>query len=116
MGIYNETITGKLISRLTAVGTKSEGPLYYILPNDEYEKWGEISVRKAVMLWMKDEVLERFIGETVSITGEIMETKDTITIDYSGVIHNGKTIPASKMPEEVPLSPEEFNKRLKKLF
>ena len=94
MGVYKGTITGKLISRQTGVGTLSEGPLYFIIPTDKYKMWDEIIIRKTVMLWMKDPVLDGLVGENISITGEITETKDTITMDYTEVNHNGKIIPA----------------------
>ena len=96
MGIFKGTITGKLISRLTGEGTMSEGPIYFIIPTGEFKKWREITVRKKSMLWMKDPVLHDFIGEIVTINGEIIETKDTITIDYDEVVHNGKIFPALK--------------------
>ena len=101
MGIYKGTISGKLISRQTGVGTLSEGPIYYIIPDDEYKIWNEILIRKTVMLWMKDPVLNDLVGEIISISGEITEVKETITMDYSEVNHNGKIFPASTKSEKV---------------
>ena len=95
MGIYQGTITGKLISRQTAVGSRSEGPVYFLIPSDEYQKWEEIPIRKRIMRWMKDPVLHDLVGETISITGEIIETRDTITMEFTELTYNGKTIPAS---------------------
>ena len=114
MGIYNGEITGKLISRKAWVGTRSEGPKYYLLPTDEYEKWKEIPVRKKILRWMNDPVLHELIGEIVTIRGEIIETKDTITMEPSEVVHNDKVIPASKKSGKVVISPEEISKRMKK--
>lgn len=115
MGIYNGKITGKLVSRNAWVGTRSEGPVYYILPTDEYEKWGEIPVRKKILRWMKEPVLHELIGEIITIKGEIIETKDTITMDYTEVVHNGKVIPASKKSGKVVISREEATRRIKEL-
>jgi hypothetical protein len=116
LGIRKGTITGTLISRLSAVGTKSEGPIYFICPIGEYTRWKEISVGTKVMRWMKDPILHDLIGEIISINGEIIETKDTITIDYDEVVHNGKVIPALPQDNIEVLTPEEFDDRLKKII
>ncbi|MHA1518582.1 MAG: hypothetical protein ACTSVZ_05990 [Promethearchaeota archaeon] len=116
MGVRKGTISGKLISRLSAIGTLSEGPIYFILPTGEYSKWKEIPVRKKVMRWMKDRILHDLVGEIISINGEIIETKDTITIDYDEVVHNGKVIPALKQNSKVVLSPEEVDAGFMKLY
>ncbi|MCE7747969.1 MAG: hypothetical protein GPJ51_06205 [Candidatus Heimdallarchaeota archaeon] len=108
MGIYQGEITGKLISRQSAVGTKSEGPDYFICPSDKYDKWGEIHIGTNVMMWMKDPVLHELIGEQITVKGEIIETKDTITMDYTGVIYKGKLIPAYENDEQVLPSSEEL--------
>lgn len=115
MGIYQGEITGKLISRLSGLGTKSEGPEYFIVPTDKYEKWGEILIWTNVMMWMKDPVLHELIGEEVTLQGEITETKDTITFQYTGVIYKGELIPAHQLDEPELTSPEELESRLKEL-
>ncbi len=116
MGIYQGEITGKLISRQSGVGTLSEGPVYFICPTDKYDKWGEIHIGTKVMRWMKDPVLHELIGEQITVQGEIIETKHTITIDYTGVIYNGKLIPAYQKSGKVVISTEERDKRLKEIF
>ena len=116
MGIYNGEITGKLISRQAHVGTMSEGPIYFIIPTDKYEKWKEIPVRKRIMRWMEEPVLHKLIGEIVTIRGEIIETKDTITMDYTEVVHKGKIIPASKKSGKVVLDQEEITERMERLY
>ena len=113
MGIYQGEITGKLISRHSGVGTLSEGPVYFICPTDEYAKWGEIQIWTKVMRWMKDPVLHELIGEEIIIKGEITETKDTITLEYTGVIHKGKEISAYQESGKVVLSPAEVDDLLK---
>ena len=116
MGIYHGEITGKLISRQSGVGTLSEGPVYFICPTDKYAKWVEIQIWTKVMRWMKDPVLHELIGEQVTIQGEITETRTTITIEYTGVIHKEKFIPAHKESGKVALSPAEVDERLKEFI
>ena len=116
MGIYQGEITGKLTSYQSGVGTLSEGPVYVICPTDKYEKWGEITIWTKVMRWMKDPVLHELIGEEITVQGEITETKDTITIEYTGVIYKGKLIPAHQESGKVVLSPAEVDEHLKELL
>ena len=81
-----DEIKGLLIVKIVAKGTRSEGPEYWLQPSDDYkERWDEILVRKEVMLWQNDPVLHGFIGKKVLILGEVIETKNTITIDYKEV-------------------------------
>ncbi|MHA1917647.1 MAG: hypothetical protein ACTSUV_04970 [Candidatus Ranarchaeia archaeon] len=82
MPIYNGTLRGKIISKVKGKGTKSEGPEYYLIPEGEYAKWGELLLRKKVMMWQKDPVLHDFVGSNVKIIAEIIETQDTISVDY----------------------------------
>ncbi len=82
MGIYNGTISGRLISRTIAKGTRSEGPEYSIIPTGEFARWKEIQVSKKVHRWQKDPILEEFVGLDAAIFGEIIETRYTISLDY----------------------------------
>lgn len=83
MGIVKKEIRGILTSKQEGIGTKSEGPSYWLEPIDEYkERWSEILIRKQTMMWQKDPALHDHLGKKVLIFGEIMETKHTITIDY----------------------------------
>ena len=82
MGIYKDTIEGKLIARRQAVGNLSEGPAYILIPTGKFARWGKIELRKKVMRWQNDPVLHGYIDQTVSIVAEIIETKDTITVEY----------------------------------
>ncbi|MHA2393585.1 MAG: hypothetical protein ACXAEX_16735 [Promethearchaeota archaeon] len=64
-------------------GTRSEGPTYFIKPLDEYKnRWSEILIRKKTHMWEKDTELHKFLDKKVVITGDIIETKSTITVDY----------------------------------
>ena len=59
------TITGNLSMKMKRVGTRSEGPEYYIEPTDEYrERWEEILVWKQTNRW---HFASRFIGVCSSI-------------------------------------------------
>lgn len=111
LGIRKGEITGKLISRLEGVGSRSEGPIYFIIPSEGYPEWNEIPVRKRVMPWMKDLVLHDLIGEIITIKGEITETKDTISIDYEEVIHNGEVLRPKNWKKV--LNPKDVDKMLK---
>ena len=75
-------ISGKLIYKKTAEGTKSEGVIYFILPNDSYKtKYAEVLVRKKTHLWQDDPQLHPFIDKFVKIKGDIIETRSSITVD-----------------------------------
>ena len=79
-------IRGILFSKLKGKGTRSEGPEYFIKPLDDYkERWSEILVRKKTHMWEKDPKLHKFLNQNVLISGDIIETKSTITVDYSNV-------------------------------
>jgi len=79
-------IRGTLFAIIKGKGTKSEGPEYFIKPLDDYKnRWSEILVRKKTHMWEKDPELHKFLNKKVLIFGEIIETKSTITVDYSKV-------------------------------
>ena len=81
-----DEIRGILFARIKGKGTRSEGPEYFIKPLDDYKnRWSEILVRKKTHLWQKDPELHKFLDKKVLIIGEIIETRSTITIDYSEV-------------------------------
>jgi len=76
-------ITGILVVKSMGKGSRSEGPEYWIQPLDDYkERWEEILVRKQTKMWQEDPNLHGFVGKKVIIRGEVIETKNTITIDY----------------------------------
>lgn len=77
-------IRGTLFAIIKGKGTKSEGPEYFIKPLDDYkDRWSEILVRKKTHLWEINPELHEFLDKKVLILGEIIETKSTITVDYS---------------------------------
>ncbi|MHA2180301.1 MAG: hypothetical protein ACXAAH_02625 [Promethearchaeota archaeon] len=79
-------IRGVLFTVIVGKGSRSEGPKYYIRPIDEYKnRWSEILVRKKAKSWENDPELHKFLDKPVLITGEIIETKSSITIDYREV-------------------------------
>lgn len=76
-------IRGILFARIEGKGTRSEGPIYFIKPLDDYKnRWSEILVRKKTHMWEKDPELHKFLDKKVLIIGDIIETKSTITVDY----------------------------------
>ena len=76
-------IRGILFAMIQGKGTRSEGPTYFIKPLDDYKnRWTEVLVRKKTHMWEKDPELHKFLDKKVMITGDIIETKSTITVDY----------------------------------
>ncbi len=76
-------IRGILFAMIQGKGTRSEGPTYFIKPLDDYKnRWTEVLVRKKTHMWEKDPELHKFLDKKVLITGDIIETKSTITVDY----------------------------------
>jgi hypothetical protein len=67
---------GILISRRSNIGTKSEGPEYYI-NLEETNEFGqtELFVRKKAHLWQADSVLHKYIGKKVKLKGEPIYSK-----------------------------------------
>ncbi len=77
------TINGHLTVQMERVGTRSEGPEYYIEPTDEYSKrWDRIHVRKQSHRWEEDSNLQNLVNKEVEIIADIIETRTSITIDY----------------------------------
>jgi len=75
-------IRGILFAMIQGKGTRSEGPTYFIKPLDDYKnRWTEVLVRKKTHMWEKDPELHKFLDKKVMITGDIIETKSTITVD-----------------------------------
>jgi len=81
-----DEIRGILFAIIEGKGTRSEGPTYFIRPLDEYKnRWSEILVRKKTHMWEKDPELHKYLDKKVLITGDIIETKSTITVDYFNI-------------------------------
>ncbi|MHA1199264.1 MAG: hypothetical protein ACTSQF_07955 [Candidatus Heimdallarchaeaceae archaeon] len=77
------TITGILKGKMERVGTRSEGPEYYIQPTDDYkERWDIIHVRKQTHRWEEDPNLHNLVDKEVEILADIIETRTSISIDY----------------------------------
>jgi hypothetical protein len=67
---------GIIISKKERIGTRSEGPEYYIEivePNDLGQT--ELAVRKKVPLWQEDPILQPHVGQKVQLIGEPVYTK-----------------------------------------
>ena len=82
---------GMLISKRDRIGTRSEGPEYYI-KLEEPNEFGqiELSIRKKAHLWEEDPVLQRHVGNKVQLKGEPVFTKHVKfegTIKSEGIIY-----------------------------
>jgi hypothetical protein len=62
-----EKYNGFLFSKLTEIGSKSEGPTYFLQQFD----YKEIKVIKKVPLWKEDPSLQKFLGKKVTIEGKM---------------------------------------------
>lgn len=81
-----DEIRGIIFAIIKGKGTRSEGPEYFIKPLDDYRKrWSEVLVRKKTHMWEKDPELDKFLDKKVLINGDIIETKSTITVDYTKI-------------------------------
>jgi hypothetical protein len=86
-----KTYIGTITSKKERVGTKSEGPEYYIEldePNDLGQS--KLAIRKEVHLWQEDPLLHKYIGQKVKLNGEPIYTKYVKfegTIKSEGIIY-----------------------------
>ena len=60
---------GFLYSKLQNMGTRSEGPAYYLQQAD-YQ--GDVLVEKRSSPWEADDLLQKFLGMKVKMIGEIV--------------------------------------------
>lgn len=70
-------LNGFLFSKLAAIGTRSEGPIYFLQQFDEKE----IPIVKKAHLWEEDPVLQKHLGKKVTIHGRLVEGR----IEYKDV-------------------------------
>ena len=71
-----KTYIGTIVSKKEGIGTRSEGPEYYIElvePNDLGQT--ELAIRKEVPLWQEDPILQPFVGQKVQLIGEPIYAK-----------------------------------------
>lgn len=71
-------LEGYLFSKLHLIGSKSEGPVYYL----QTPGYSEVKINKQALPWDKDKVLHDVLGSWVKITGECGSDG---TISYSNV-------------------------------
>ena len=62
-----DTLNGYLFSKLVNIGTRSEGPIYFLQRFD----YKEIIVVKQVNVWDDDPILHRFLNKKVTVEGEL---------------------------------------------
>jgi len=60
-----QTFTGNLFTKMENVGSKSEGPGYYLKLKDKTE----MKIKKDAELWQEDPYLQRFVGTCIVIDG-----------------------------------------------
>lgn len=56
---------GYLFSKLAAIGTKSEGPIYLLQQPD----YSELPIQKHTQPWSEDPALHRLLGKKVTVHG-----------------------------------------------
>jgi hypothetical protein len=60
---------GFMFSKLHLIGSKSEGPRYFLQQFD----YSEIPIAKKVELWREDLTLQKVLGTKVTIVGEMLD-------------------------------------------
>ncbi len=70
-----ETINGFLFAKLKLIGSKSEGPAYFLQKFD----YNEIGIKKHTQLFEDDPALRVHLGKKVSVTGTVDENEITYT-------------------------------------
>ena len=68
---------GYLFAKLTALGSKSEGPLYAL----QLEDGKELPIQKKVLPWMEDPVLQTCLGERVTVYGTLRDSEAGINYE-----------------------------------
>jgi len=75
---------GEILSKKSRIGTRSEGPEYFLKlekPNEFGES--ELSIRKVVHLWQEDPVLQKCVEKRVELKGESIYTSH---VKFEGTI------------------------------
>jgi hypothetical protein len=78
------TFKGYLFAVLAAVGTRSEGPVYFLQEMKTYKDLKDIHViriKKKTNMWQEDPGLHPFLGKKVVIEGTITDDE----LDYTSV-------------------------------
>lgn len=86
---------GYLFTKLAAIGTKSEGPVYFLQQKD----YSEIQIKKIAHPWEVDPMLHQFIARKVLVTGEI---QDKLIIYKKVTEKKPETIPWISLHIDVP--------------
>lgn len=77
MSVFSQTgpYTGYLYAKLSAIGSKFEGPVYYL----QQLKGGDLVVAKKCLPWENDPVLHQILGTKIIVRGTL--TNEGITYD-----------------------------------
>jgi len=62
-----EKFCGFIFSKLNLIGTKSEGPIYFLQQFD----YLEVSIIKKSQPWMEDKNIQSFLGKKATVTGDL---------------------------------------------
>jgi hypothetical protein len=68
-----KTFHGYLFSKLYRIGSKSEGPEYFLQQWDDAGKTTDTPIQKKGGLWEKDPVLHKYLAQKVTISGTLKE-------------------------------------------
>lgn len=68
-----EKFNGYLFAKLDRIGSKSEGPEYFLQQWDNQGKARDTPIQKKAELWKIDPKLHKFLGQKVTILGTIKE-------------------------------------------
>lgn len=91
-----ERFDGYLFSKLHLIGSKSEGPTYYLQQFD----YKEIVVNKQVYLWQEDPTLHKFLAKKVTVEGEIKDSR----IEYKSIRDHKPGPPPKQLVVKLKLS------------
>lgn len=87
-----ELFEGYLFSKLHAIGSKSEGPSYFLQLTAPETDGKEVAVHKKTQLWMIDPVLHGCLGRKVTLRGKSAADATLAVIDYVDVVSSAKPL------------------------
>ncbi len=106
---------GLIFSKLSAIGTKSEGPAYFLQQVD----YSELKIQKTTPAWEADPTLHQFIARKVVISGNLVDNylcydkiieANSEKFPWVNIYLNlkGNTLWVNKMPPipDIPTSPK----------
>jgi len=87
---------GFLFSKLFRIGSKSQGPEYFLQQWDDRRKpTVDAPIHKKTDAWKDDPVLQKYLGRIVTVTGAVVDDK----IEYEDVKTKGETHTFLELPK-----------------